>query len=54
LDSYDKDLNYKFGLSHKQIGRLLEEVADGFDNIEVMIISRKKVYRYTIFKSKYN
>ena len=45
LDSYDEDLIDKFGLSFKQVGRLLDEVACEFDNIEVFKIGRKKAYR---------
>ena len=45
LDSYDEDLKEKFDLSPKQIGRLLDEVASEFDNIEVFKVTRKRAYR---------
>jgi len=45
LDSYDEDLVREFGLSPKQIGRLLDEVATELDNVEQIKIGRKKAYR---------
>lgn len=45
LDRYDEHLENEFGLSYKQIGRLLDELADELDNIEVFKLGRKKAYR---------
>ena len=45
LDSYDEALQNEFALSPKQIGRLLEEVANELDNVEVVKLGRKKAYR---------
>ena len=45
LDSYDENLEREFGLSFKQTGRLLDEVADELDNIEVTKVGKRKAYR---------
>ena len=45
LDSYDQDLQREFGLSQKQIGRLLEEIEREIDNVELIKIGRKKAYK---------
>ncbi len=45
LDSYDEILQNEFALSPKQIGRLLEEVANELDNVEMIKVGRKKAYK---------
>ena len=45
LDSYDEDLKKEFGLSQKQVGRLLEEIEREIDNVVLIKISRKKAYK---------
>ncbi len=45
LDSYDEDLKKEFGLSQKQVGRLLEEIEREIDNVELIKIGRKKAYK---------
>ena len=45
LDAYDEQLLEECGLSVKQMGRLLDEIANELDNIEMIKIGRKKAYR---------
>ncbi len=45
LDSYDENLQEEFGLSRKQIERLLDEVADELDTIVPIKVGRKKAYK---------
>ena len=45
LDAYDQRLLDECGLSVKQIGRLLDEIANELDNIELIKIGRKKAYK---------
>ena len=45
LDSYDEDLRAEFGLSRKQIERLLDEVAEELDTIVPIKVGRKKAYK---------
>ncbi len=45
LDAYDESLLDECGLSVKQMGRLLEEIANELDSIEQIKIGRKKAYK---------
>lgn len=45
LDSYDETLQEEFSLSPKQIGRLLEEIANELDNVEMVKVGKKKAYK---------
>ncbi len=45
LDAYDQRLLDECGLSVKQMGRLLDEVANELDNIETIKIGRKRAYK---------
>ena len=45
LDAYDERLLDECGLSVKQMGRLLEEIANELDGIETIKIGRKKAYK---------
>ncbi len=45
LDAYDEHLLDECGLSVKQMGRLLDEIANELDNIEPIKIGRKKAYK---------
>jgi len=45
LDAYDEVLIEECGLSPKQMGRLLEEIANELDTIENIKIGRKKAYK---------
>ena len=45
LDAYDERLLDECGLSVKQVGRLLDEIANELDNIELIKIGRKKAYK---------
>jgi len=45
LDAYDESLLEECGLSVKQMGRLLDEIANELDNIELIKIGRKKAYK---------
>lgn len=45
IDSYDALLAEEFGLSPKQIGRLLDEISEEIDHIEMIKIGRKKAYQ---------
>ncbi len=45
LDAYDERLIDECGLSVKQMGRTLEEIANELDGIETIKIGRKKAYK---------
>ena len=45
LDAYDELLLEECGLSVKQMGRLIDEIANELDNIEPIKIGRKKAYK---------
>ena len=45
LDAYDEKLLDECGLSPKQMGRLLDEIAFELDSIENIKIGRKKAYK---------
>ena len=45
LDAYDQRLLDECGLSVKQMGRLLDEIANELDSIELIKIGRKKAYK---------
>jgi len=45
LDAYDTVLLEECGLSTKQVGRLLDEIANELDSIEQIKIGRKKAYK---------
>ncbi len=45
VDSYDEVLLEKFGISHKQLGRLLEEVESEIEQVVEIRKGRKKVWR---------
>ncbi|MCK5677609.1 MAG: WYL domain-containing protein [Flavobacteriaceae bacterium] len=45
VDSYDALLLEKFDISPKQLGRLLDDVAEAVDSIEVIKVGRKKSYK---------
>ena len=45
LDAYDTALLEECGLSSKQMGRLIEEIANELDTIEPIKIGRKKAYK---------
>lgn len=45
LDAYDERLLEECGLSIKQMGRLLEEIANELDSIESVKVGRKKAYK---------
>ncbi len=45
LDAYDERLLEECGLSAKQMGRLLDEIANELDSIESIKIGRKKAYK---------
>lgn len=45
VDSYDEILLDNFDISPKQLGRLLDDVADAVDSIEVSKVGKKKTYK---------
>jgi len=45
LDAYDPVLLEEFGISTKQLGRFLDEIADELDNVEQIKIGRKKAWK---------
>ncbi len=45
LDAYDERLLEECGLSVKQMGRLLDEIANELDSIEPVKVGRKKAYK---------
>ena len=45
LDAYDEHLLEECGLSFRQMGRLLDEIADELDIIEPIKIGKKKAYK---------
>jgi len=45
LTAYDEDLKEKLNLSPKQIGRILEELRNEFDNIQLEQNKKKKTYK---------
>lgn len=45
LDMYDVDIQREFGISPKTVGRLLDQIAEELDSIEVFTQNRRKSYR---------
>ena len=45
VDSYDETLLEKFGISQRQLARLLNDIAASVDSIEIVIIGKKKSYK---------
>ena len=45
LDMYDEDIRREFGISPKTVGRLLDQIAEELDSIEVFTQNRRKSYR---------
>ncbi len=45
LDSYDETLLEEFDISSKQLGRLLDDVAEAVDSIEIIKVGKRKSYR---------
>ena len=45
LDAYDKRLLDECNLSSKQMGRLLDEIAEELDSINIVKVGRKKAYK---------
>jgi len=45
LDAYDEKLLSECQLSSKQMGRLLDEISDELDSIQIIKVGRKKAYK---------
>ena len=45
VDSYDETLLEKFGISQRQLGRLLDDIATSVENIEIIKIGKRKSYK---------